>query len=324
MKLDVIKYGRIYVGASVLLILAGIVAMVVSWQQIGVPLRPAIDFTGGTRLTLGFVCDGAGNCGKPIDIGVVRQVMAEKGYANTVIQVVEGKDIRGVSVQTVDLDVEQRSRLQSTLEGALKQFGQIDPSKSQIERVGPVIGNQLLTSGLLAVLVSFAGIAVYLAFRFQPDYAFFALVATAHDVLVTVGIFAMLGLAIGVEVDSLFMVAILTIIGFSVNDTVVIYDRIRENLKVIGEDRSFNDIVNISVNQTLARSINTTMTTLLSLIAIFLFGGATLKYFALALIVGFSTGAYSSIFNASILLAWWRSRDRNNTASRLPEPAASE
>jgi preprotein translocase subunit SecF len=123
----------------------------------------------------------------------------------------------------------------------------------------------------------------------------------------------------GVEVDSLFIVAMLTIIGFSVNDTVVIYDRIRENLKNIGDKCSFNELVNISVNQTLARSINTSVTALLSLVAIFLFGGATLKYFALALIIGFASGAYSSIFNASILLAWWRNRRNKPTDKALLE-----
>jgi preprotein translocase subunit SecF len=160
---------------------------------------------------------------------------------------------------------------------------------------------------LLALVISFVGIAVYLGFRFQPDYAAFAIIALLHDVLITVGIFAILGLVLHIEVDSLFIVALLTIVGFSVNDTVVIYDRIRETIQLTG-DRSINDIVEDAVNQTLARSINTTLTALLPLTAIFLLGGETLKYFALALIVGFVAGAYSSIFIASTLLAWWRVR----------------
>jgi preprotein translocase subunit SecF len=308
MKLDVIKYRRIYLLLSLILILVGLAAMLISWQQTGLPLRPAIDFTGGTRLSLELVCENPpSTCGKPIDIGAVRSLMAEKGYGNSVIQLL-GQDGRGLSVQTVDLEVNERSQLQASLEDILKQTGQVDVAKSQIQRVGPTVGNQLLTSGLLALLLSFAGIAIYLGFRFQIDYAFFAVVALLHDVFVTVGIFAILGLTAGVEIDSLFIVAMLTVIGFSVNDTVVIYDRIRENIKILGEDYNFDDLVNLSVNQTLARSINTTVTALLSLVAIFLFGGATLKYFALALIIGFVSGAYSSIFNASILLAWWRDR----------------
>ncbi|MEB3292399.1 MAG: protein translocase subunit SecF, partial [Synechococcales bacterium] len=166
-------------------------------------------------------------------------------------------------------------------------------------------------------LVSFAGIIVYLAFRFQWDYAAFAIVALFHDVLITSGVFAILGLTLGVEVDSLFIVALLTIVGFSVNDTVVIYDRVRE---VIAENptRHINGIVDQAVNQTLGRSINTTMTTLLTLVSIFIFGGDTLKYFALALIIGFITGAYSSIFIASSLLALWREK----TGRAITDPTA--
>jgi preprotein translocase subunit SecF len=317
MKLDVIKYRHIYLSASSLAILIGFAAMLFSWQQTGLPLRPAIDFTGGNRLTVGLVCENRGNCGQPIDISVVRRVMTEQGFADSVIQLADQEDQkgRGVSVQTGALDEQKSTQLQATLEKALTQYGKIDPKRSQTTKVGPAVGKELLNNGLLALLLSFAGIAIYLAFRFQPDYAFFAIVALLHDVLITSGVFAILGLTMGVEVDSLFIVAMLTIIGFSVNDTVVIYDRIRENLKLIGDKYSFNELVNISVNQTLARSINTSVTALLSLVAIFLFGGATLKYFALALIIGFACGAYSSIFNASILLAWWRNR-RNKPTDR--------
>ncbi|WP_019501870.1 protein translocase subunit SecF [Pseudanabaena sp. PCC 6802] len=324
MKLDVIKYRHIYLWASTLAILVGLAAMLFSWQQTGLPLKPAIDFTGGNRLTVGLVCESQGNCGPPIDISVVRRVMTEQGFADSVIQLAdqEGQKGRGVSVQTGALDELKSAQLRASLEKALSQYGKIDPKRSQTTKVGPAVGKELLNNGLLALLLSFAGIAIYLAVRFQPDYAFFAIVALLHDVLVTVGVFAILGLTIGVEVDSLFIVAMLTIIGFSVNDTVVIYDRIRENLKLIGDKYSFNELVNISVNQTLARSINTTLTALLSLVAIFLFGGATLKYFALALIIGFASGAYSSIFNASILLAWWRNRRNKPTDKALLEADA--
>jgi len=194
------------------------------------------------------------------------------------------------------------------LTDALKQYGEVDPQKSQLDEVGAAIGQQALRNGLLAIILSFAGIGIYLAFRFQLDYATFAVLALFHDIFVTVGTFSILGLTLGVEIDSLFIVAMLTICGFSVNDTVVIYDRIRENVKLDTGATSFNDLVNASVNQTLGRSINTSLTATLPLVAIFLFGGATLRFFSLALIIGFLSGAYSSIFNASILLAWWRSR----------------
>jgi preprotein translocase subunit SecF len=147
----------------------------------------------------------------------------------------------------------------------------------------------------------------YLSLRFKIDYALLAILALAHDVIITAGVFALLGLVLGVEVDSLFIVSLLTVVGFSVNDTVVIYDRVRENLR-LNPGMHINDVVDSAVNQTLSRSINTSLTTVLPLVAIVLFGGPTLKYFALALIVGFIAGSYSSIFVASSLFALWRDR----------------
>lgn len=316
MRLDVIKNARLYITISTTVILAGIVAMVLSFQQLGSPLRLGIDFTGGSSVTLGLACSG-GQCGKPIDISVVRQAVEGKGFANSVIQLVEGKDLKGVSVRASRLSTEEREKLKSTLTEALKQYGEVDPKKSQIDEVGPAIGQQAVRNGLLAIGLSFAGIGIYLAFRFQLDYASFAIIALFHDIFVTAGVFSLLGLTMGVEIDSLFIVAMLTICGFSVNDTVVIYDRIRENVKIDAGATEFNDLVNASVNQTLGRSINTSLTTTLPLLAIFLFGGATLRFFSLALIIGFLSGAYSSIFNASILLAWWRNR---NTSSNKRSP----
>jgi preprotein translocase subunit SecF len=167
--------------------------------------------------------------------------------------------------------------------------------------------------------VSFFAIVVYLSVRFQFDYALIAILALVHDVTITLGVFALLGLVAAVEVDSLFLVAVLTTIGFSVNDTVIIYDRIRENAKT-NPDLSPSQIIDEAVNQTFSRSINTTLTTVLPLLAIFLFGGQTLKYFALALIVGFTCGSYSSIFIASTILAWWRElRPQNQLAENIEE-----
>ena len=268
MKLDVIKHGRRYITISTAVILAGIVAMFVSWQQLGSPLRLGIDFTGGSSVTLGLACKD-GNCGKAIDVAAVRQQVETKGFANSVVQLVEGKDLKGVSVRTAHLSTEEREKLKVTLTEALKQYGEVDPKKSQIDEVGPAVGQQVLQNGLLALFLSFTFIGIYLAFRFQPDYASFAIIALFHDILVTAGVFAFLGLTLDIEIDSLFIVAMLTICGFSVNDTVVIYDRIRENVRLDEGATSFNDLVNASVNQTLARSINTTLTATLPLIAIF-------------------------------------------------------
>jgi preprotein translocase subunit SecF len=301
MKINVIKRERLWWASSVFIIAFGLIAMAVSWSIIGTPLKPSLDFIGGTRLQLQLECAASKSCQEPIDVAKVREVLEEEGLGGSGIQIIEDYTL---SIRSKTLDVAERTKLQQVL---TEKIGKFNVETIQIDTVGPTVGQELFTSGLLALILSFIGIAVYLNFRFQADYAFFAIVALFHDVLLTVGIFAILGLVAGVEVDSLFLVALLTIIGFSVNDTVVIYDRIRENLEKY-PDESINDVVDDSVNQTLTRSINTTSTTLLPLIAIFFFGGETLKYFALALIIGFVTGAYSSIFISSTLLAWWRNR----------------
>jgi preprotein translocase subunit SecF len=306
MKLQIIRQRGIWWSLSTAVILAGIVAMVISWQQIHSPLRPSLDFVGGTRLQLELDCTQAGLCDKPIDLETVRSALAAQNLGGSSVQIVTGKDQRqtGLSIRTNTLDVDQRTKLQATL---VEKVGKFDDTKTQIDTVGPTVGKQLFSSGMLALIVSFVGIAIYLSFRFQLDYAVFAIVALLHDVLITVGAFAILGLVLHTEVDSLFIVALLTIVGFSVNDTVVIYDRVREVIKE-SPGKHIDDVVDDAVNQTLTRSINTTLTVLLTLTSIFLFGGETLKNFALALIIGFTMGAYSSIFIASTLLAFWRER----------------
>lgn len=302
MKFSVIKWQKLWWSISLGIIAIGLAAMGISYATLGSPLRPGLDFVGGTRLQLQLDCSVAGNCDRPLEVSRVRDILNQEELGGSSIQVLEGNTL---SIRTKTLNVDRRTKLQAALQD---EIGRFDPKTLQIDTVGPAIGKELFASGLLALVVSFFGIIVYLSFRFQFDYAFFAIVALFHDVLITCGIFAILGLVSGVEVDSLFLVSLLTIIGFSVNDTVVIYDRVRENLEK-NPNLPIAEIVDDSVTQTLGRSINTTLTTLLPLVAIFLFGGETLKYFAFALIVGFIAGAYSSIFIASSLLAWWRDRD---------------
>jgi preprotein translocase subunit SecF len=319
MKLNVIKQRSLWWTVSVSIILAGIISMVISTATLGSPLRLGLDFVGGTRLQFELDCSKPGNCDKPIDITTVRQVMDGQGLGNSSIQILGDKQ-QAVTIRTKSLNVEQRSKLETTLS---EKIGAFNPNSTQIDTVGPLLGQQLFASGLLAIILSFAGILIYLTFRFQFDYAFFAFVALFHDVFITAGIFSILGLVQGVEIDSLFVVAILTIIGFSVNDTVVIYDRVRE---VINEHPGMHidQVVDDAVNQTLTRSINTTLTVLLTLFSIFFFGGETLKTFALCLIIGFTAGAYSSIFIASTLLAWWRERTEKSQTLTAGEPQISD
>ena len=317
MKLQVIRQRAIWWTISSTIIIAGIIAMVISWKQIGTPLRPGLDFVGGTRLQIELDCTQPNNCDKPINLDAVRAVLEAQGLGGSSVQIV-GSEQRAVSIRTVTLDVDQRSKLQAALS---EKVGKFNPKTTQIDTVGPTLGKQLFSSGLLALIVSFAGIAIYLSFRFQLDYAMFAIVALFHDILITVGIFSIFGLVLNMEVDSLFIVALLTIVGFSVNDTVVIYDRVRETI-TLNPGRHIDDVIDDAVNQTLTRSINTTLTVLLTLVSLFFFGGETLKSFALALIIGFTMGAYSSIFIASTLLALWREKT-GNTISGSAEPVTS-
>ena len=317
MKFSITKKRGLCWAISGIAIIASIATMVVSFTSFNAPIRPGIDFIGGTRLQIARDCSVAGNCDRPIDTAQVREVLDERGLGNSSIQLL-GEDKQILSVRTENLDGDQRGELLSSLSNAI---GKFDNQTVQIDSVGPTIGEELFVSGILALLVAFFGIIVYLSIRFQFDYALFAIAALFHDVLITAGIFSLLGLVIGLEADSLFLVSLLTIIGFSVNDTVVIYDRIRENLTA-NPERSINEIVDNAVNQTLGRSINTTLTTLLPLLGIFFFGGQTLKFFALALIIGFILGAYSSIFIASTLLAWWRNNKENNPVVVSDTPAS--
>ncbi|MEB3225004.1 MAG: protein translocase subunit SecF [Synechococcus sp.] len=302
-KFSVTKQRVLWWSISAIALVASVLFMGISLQQMQAPLRPSLDFVGGTKIQVALDCTVADNCEQPLETAAIQTVVEEQGLGNSSVQIL-GQERTTFSVRTPQLDVDQRTRLIEALES---QVGALDPGTIQIDSVGPTIGRELFIQGMLALLVSFFGIIVYLSIRFQFDYALFAIAALFHDVLITAGVFSLLGLVMGVEVDSLFLVALLTIIGFSVNDTVVIYDRIRENLNAdTGE--TIDQIVDHSVQQTLSRSINTTLTTLLPLVAIFLFGGSTLKFFALALIIGFVCGSYSSIFVASTLLAWWRGR----------------
>jgi len=312
MRLNIIKQRNLWWSISLGAIALSLIAMAVSFQQIGSPIRPGLDFVGGTRLQLSLECAATETCTEAINPGTVRTILTPLGLEGSSIQVVEDYTL---SVRTKTLSVAERTELTDRL-GA--EIGDFDPTTIQIDTVGPTVGQELVTAGVQALLASFFGIVVYLSFRFRFDYAVFAIVALLHDVTVTAGAFAVLGLTVGAEIDSLFLVSLLTIIGFSVNDTVVIYDRIREILEASEPGTSIDIIVDDAVNQTLTRSINTSLTTILPLVGIFFFGGETLRYFALALIIGFSAGVYSSIFVASTMLAWWRKRQNKE----LPLAAA--
>lgn len=314
MKLDLFKWEKPTWIMSTVLMVISVLAMVISWVQFQAPFKPGLDFVGGTRLQLQLECATTNNCPQVIDVAEVQNILNGAGLGNSSAQVIEDYTL---SIRSQTLDVEQRETIQKALNEGIGKFA---PETIQIDTVGPTVGKALFRSGVLAVVLSLLGIIIYLSVRFQIDYAVFAIVALFHDVLLTMGAFAIFGLLGGVEVDSLFLVSLLTIIGFSVNDTVVIYDRIRETIER-HPDWSIDHATDDAVNQTLTRSINTSLTTSLPLVAIFLFGGDTLKFFALALLIGFTSGVYSSVFIASTLWAWWRKRRSGNAGTGITAEA---
>ena len=184
----------------------------------------------------------------------------------------------------------------------------------QTNSVGPLLGKQLFVKSMVAVSIALLVIVIYLTVRFKLDFAIVALLALSHDVIFVMGIFSILGLFCGVTVDSLFITAILTVLGYSVNNTIVVFDRVRENLKFYSKKATYDEIVNASVNQTLTRSINTSLTTLLTLGSLYFLGGVTTRDFVLAMIIGVVVGTYSSIFFSNSAISIWNSISESKKA----------
>lgn len=300
--IDVIKYRFIWFALSFILLFPGILAMGYSMIKYDThtPLAVGIDFTGGTIIQYS-VKDSVSND----KVAKIRKELTEKNIDAPVIQVLKSQASEGdiISIKTnfsEDEADEQTETITSVIQSNCE-----DAQIAQTKSVGPVLGKQLFVNSMIAVALAVLGIVIYLTLRFRLDYAVVAIIALVHDVVFVTGVFSLLGLFCGVQVDSLFITAILTVLGFSVNDTIVIFDRIRENNKFYSKNATFDEIVNASVNQTLARSINTSFTTLLTLCAIYFFGGSTTKDFILVMILGMAIGTYSSIFTASTLIAYW-------------------
>lgn len=225
---------------------------------------------------------------------------------------------RGVIIRADVLSEEQH---QQALQNLQKTFSTAGLKENRFDSVGPVIGNELKSRSLWAILTTLVAIAAYIALVFRKLSRILSpwvtsvatMFALLHDIILPVGAFALLGRFAGVEISAVYVAAVLTILGYSISDTVVVFDRVRENMIRIGDQEPFGMLVHKSIMQTLVRSLNNTFATLLSLIAIFIFGGESIRYFALALIIGIAAGAYSSIFIASPILVWFsRPRDRKS------------
>jgi len=277
--LHFIKLRKIWYLISLVIIIPGLISLFTNGLNLG------IDFTGGNILEVRFE--------RPVAVEKVRQVIAGIGIeTNRGIQKSsqEGGKVTYL-IRTKTLNQEESTKLQKAL-GKLSQMTVL-----RNEYVGPIIGRELTRNALLALIGAAILMVIYITIRFEFKQGIAAVIAILHDMLVVTGIFSLFQ----IEIDSTFVAAILTIVGYSINDTIVIFDRIRENLKTRRKDEDLEDTINFSLWQTLTRSINTVLTVTFVLVALYFLGGSTIHTFVLALLIGVISGAYSSIFNASPL-----------------------
>tara|TARA_Y100001968_G_C19280461_1_gene678955 strand:+ start:49 stop:1035 length:987 start_codon:yes stop_codon:yes gene_type:complete len=281
--------------------------------SIKAPLNPGLDFTGGTQITLERLCSN--NCSY-IDTSIVSKSINDINLqSNNNDQKV---NLSGSRVQILDdsksilirLPFLSSIQVDKVIDHMTENFGPFDKGGLAVDTIGPTLGVQLLKSSLISLIVAFSGIAIYISIRYDTRYSLLALLALAHDILIVCGLFAWLGVLFQVEVDSLFAVSLLTIAGYSVNNTVVVFDRIRERSK-IDLDLSQEDQIDRAVSATLTRTLYTSLTTLMPLISLMLFGGTSLYWFSLSLSLGVIVGGWSSIALAPTLLTLLKSDKKN-------------
>jgi preprotein translocase subunit SecF len=324
--MNIIKHRKIYFVISGLLVSASIASIFIFGLKLG------IDFTGGSLMEISVLED------EKITSSQIQSILTFG--ENPLLESVQVQPTaeRGFILRFKDVSEDEHQEILKALEKGLAEVFSVEPTEDELilesesldnqeedfaqnqelrlireerfESIGPVIGKELREKSISAIIAVLVGIILYIAWAFRKvsdpvsswKYGITAIIALIHDVLVPVGVFCVLGAYWGVEIDILFVTALLTILGYSVNDTIVVFDRTRENLAKSHYHGDFEEIVNESVNQTIPRSINTSVTTLLVLVSVFFFGGESIKYFVLALIIGASVGTYSSIFLASPIL----------------------
>ena len=303
--LNIIGHKNWYFLISLLIIIPGLVSLSL-WG-----LKLSIDFTGGSRVVLLL----------PNAVTSQTENLIKKTFEQEKIEIVTMQTSdKSLVIRTKPIDDQRDTKLIKNLQGKIKGLKQ-----DEFETIGPTIGNETTANAVKALVIASILIVLYITWSFRAvpkptsswKFGICAIIALLHDVLVVVGIFSLLGHFYNVEIDSLFITALLTVIGFSIHDTIVVFDRIRENLRrTVG--LPFEQIVNNSILQTLNRSLNTSLTTLLVLFTLLIFGGTTLFWFIFALLIGIASGTYSSIFNASALLVVWQeieARQRKKSVS---------
>ncbi len=307
---DFLRWRWYAMGLSALIILVGIVAFAKKGIVLGV------EFAGGSAVIAQF--DG------PVSVEQVRDALAQHypgGAQNTVVAEFGDPSQHRVMIRVPQAGEEQGAALTveaEKVESALKQGNVGNVTIVGREVVGPSVGRELTSKGIWATVLSLAGILGYIGFRFQFSFAVGAVVATIHDLLVTLAFLVIFGYDMTLNV----IAALLTITGFSTNDTIVIFDRVRENLRSMRRD-SLDHVINVAVNQTLGRTVITSGTALLSSIALLLFGGEVLHGFAVTMVVGIITGTYSTVFIAAAIVSLWRGKGPTRAASHAPATASA-
>jgi len=312
----IVHHRKIFFAFSALVIGASL-AFVVAFG-----LKPSIDFTGGSALELSYPEDRPNQT-------EIETVLAPLSLGNFTVRHIGEQ---GVLIKTTTIDNDTKE----SIKALLSNNGVVSVTEERFNTVGPTLGKELVIKSVLAIIMILVAVTLYLAYVFRHvskpvsswKYGITTIIALAHDLIVMVGVFALLGFLAGTEVDTLFITAILVVLGYSVNDSVVVLDRIRENLSLVPEEereQKFAETVGKSLRETMGRSINTSLTTLLGLVALAIFGAEATRDFAIALIVGVVTGAYSSIFIGSTLLVSFFERQKLQAAKQPKEltPAKS-
>lgn len=297
-QISFMKFKWVYFAFSLLVLIPGLISLAVFG------LRLSIDFTGGSLLELQSASASASFNSTTFS--------SVAGSQNLALSSVQSAGTNNYILRFKPITQDQANKFKTEI---AKRAGPV--TEQRFETVGPTVGAELTQKALLAVLVASLCIISYIAWAFrhipQPysswKFGVSAVVALLHDALVVLGLFSIFGHFYHVEIDSLFVTALLTVIGFSVHDTIVVFDRVRENLPKLPR-ASFSDVVDFSLTETLARSLNTSLTVLLTLLALFLFGGETIRWFVVALLIGVASGTYSSIFNAAPILVLWEQSKR--------------
>tara|TARA_Y100000590_G_scaffold466840_1_gene643541 strand:+ start:2424 stop:3347 length:924 start_codon:yes stop_codon:yes gene_type:complete len=287
---------------SVLIITPGIIFLI-----IGQGLRPGIDFTGGSSMNIGF--------SQEVDPNEIRAKLSELGYVDAIVQKL-GDDT--FFLRTVQLDESDKNNLVQEMENSLSPEGL---QLLSFDLVSPMVAKETLVAAFWAVIAAAVGIFFYLwwAFRSVPKpfrYGAAAIIALIHDTVIVIGIFAILGVLFEIEVNTMFLSALLTVIGYSVNDTIVIFDRLRENI-LLYPNRSLESIANLSISESLGRSLNTSLTILFTILALMLLGGPTIRVFLWVLLAGVVVGTYSSIGIATQTLIIWEKGDIGRLFRRI-------